>query len=120
MSDSEITEWNYPEGVVCDIAIRLDRELDDPLDSKTWLERIEASLDVYVRAGAVVAWCGFEDSSPCPEIFDPDVMAGNAFAVASRSLGFLCDTVPEDVLRPLSNPRMDLVWLEIRRYIDGR
>lgn len=119
LKQSELNTWDYHEGVVCDIAIRVNRNSDEPLDLGIWISYVEASLAAYIHSGAIAAWAGFEDSSPCPEIFDPNVMAGNAFAVATKKLGFICDAVPEDPIRPLTISHMNSVWPEIQRKSDS-
>lgn len=114
-TETIMSSWKYDEVTVCDVAVKLIRQLDQPLDLKTWLIYIEASLSCFIRVGAIAAWAGFEDSSPCPEIFNPNVMAGNAFAASTTNLGFMCNATPEDPTRPLTSTQMNWIWIEIGR-----
>jgi len=113
--ESVMSSWNYDEGTVCDIAVRLVRQPDQPLDLKTWLIYIEASLASFIRVGAIAAWAGFEDSSPCPEIFDTNIMAGNAFAANTPNFGFMCNATLENPTSPLTLTQMNWIWVEIGR-----
>jgi hypothetical protein len=113
--ESLVFSRKYNEGLVCDIPIRLIRDLEDPLDLKTWLTYIESSLTIFVQLGAIAAWAGFEDSSPVPEIFAPSLSGSNAFAVSTKKLGFICNSRPEDPMRQLSTTQMYWVWREIQQ-----
>lgn len=72
-----------------------------------WTELIEASLKWLTGQGASLAWCGDEDASPSPDIFDPGKASGNVYAAYSRGTGFVCNAGLEE----------EVAWLDDKQLV---
>ncbi|MFY0602275.1 MAG: hypothetical protein JXR03_21565 [Cyclobacteriaceae bacterium] len=71
-----------------------------------WLSIIEETLKWLIDNGATVAWCGAEDSSPNPRVFDPLESAGNVYACYSNITGLMCNSNLDQELEYLRDDQL--------------
>ena len=49
-------------------------------DKEIWFKTIRDTLHLFIDQGAIIAWCGGEDCSPNPTIFDSKTNGGNIYS----------------------------------------
>lgn len=73
---------------------------------KNWMHCIKQSLIWFIEAGARIAWCGTESSTPSIDIFDSSRSLGGMYAAFSPEIGFFCNSNLNDTYEELSNEQM--------------
>lgn len=79
-----------------------------------WPKLLRQTLKTFTKAGARIAWCGLEGffADP-PSLFSPREMSGGVYAALTTELGFLCSSLLDQPLEPLS----DEVLLKLRAML---
>lgn len=95
---SEIKSRDWQGEGMCQGAMEL--KINEWPDPDKWLIYLEASLRSFVEAGALISWCGDENSSPALEALNPGNDSGSVYAAYSDKGGFiyasgLCDDYKE-------------------------
>ena len=79
-------------------------------DAKYWISNLKSVLSWLNNSGAFVSWCGAEDCSPNPDIFNKKRSSGNIYACYSNKTNFMCNSGLHDELKYLNDNQLDDVW----------
>lgn len=79
-------------------------------EESSWRECIKSSLMWFQGQGALVAWCGGEDSSPSIDVFNPELASGNVYAASAANVGFLCNASLNDEHQELQDEQLLKFW----------
>ncbi len=83
--------------------------------AKDWDNIIKNSLLWFIDQGAILAWCGGEDSSPSIEIFNPDRSVGNVYAAYSSEIGYICNSSLLDEYQELEDAQLSRIAHSIKQ-----
>lgn len=108
--DTKINKYDSEEYKV----IGIDFYIKSFPNPSQWLQDIESVLNWIVENGAIISWCGGEDCSPNPAIFEPDNAVGNIYACYSPSIGFICNSDLEEEMEYLNDGQLKKISDSIR------
>jgi hypothetical protein len=106
---AKLTKWDEEESRILSLDVRI-YEWPDPM---CWLECVSSTLKYFVEQGALVAWCGGEESSPSIDVFDPVSASGSVYAAYAQSTGFICNSGLLDDYEWLTDEQL----LSIKRFL---
>jgi hypothetical protein len=75
-----------------------------------WFGLLETSMKWFTSLGAIVVWCGGEESSQSIESLGPDGGDGLVYAGYSAQTGLLCRSGLDDERQFLGDAEADLLW----------
>ena len=83
--------------------------------STYWLKNIRNILVWLIDCGAYISWCGTEDCSPNPEIFDLKLSYGNIYACFTKKTDFLCNSDLQEEIKYLNDSQLTLIKTQMLR-----
>ncbi|MGB3464838.1 MAG: hypothetical protein WBA74_06200 [Cyclobacteriaceae bacterium] len=82
----------------------------------SWLIDLQNIFELMRQNGSIISWCGGEDSSPNPIIFNSRAAAGNVYACFTTETGLLCNSELNDELVYLKDEQLNNIYNIFRKY----